>query len=134
MGLWSIWLSGFALIVLSFYSIQRLPPIINQKTKSTLIQKGSHDMGNPKVTIFSVPSPFTGSVAARQSLAVRSWLALSSQITVVLFSQHPSVFSFAEAFGSRVWLNPTLILRKFITYSFSFAALVDQLLMSFRLK
>ena len=134
MGLWSIWLSGFALIVLSFYSIQRLPPIIDQKTKSTLSQKGSRDMGNPKVTIFSAPSPFMGSVAARQSLAVRSWLALSSQITVVLFSRHPSVFSFAEAFGSRFWLNPTLILRKFITYSFSFAALVDQLLMSFRLK
>ena len=134
MGLWSIWLSGFALIALSFYSIQRLPPIIDQKTKSTLSQKGSRDMGNPKVTIFSAPSPFTGSVAARQSLAVRSWLALSSQITVVLFSQHPSVFSFAEAFGSRVWLNPTLILRKFIAYSFSFAALVDQLHMSFRLK
>ncbi|XP_062110408.1 beta-arabinofuranosyltransferase RAY1 isoform X1 [Humulus lupulus] len=107
-GLWSIWLSGFALIVLSFYSIQRLPPIIDQKTKSILSQKGFRDMGNPKITIFSAPSPFTGSVAARQSLAVRSWLALSSQITVVLFSQHPSVSSFAEAFGSRVLVEPNI--------------------------
>lgn len=108
MGLWSIWLSGFALIGLSFYSIQRLPPIIDQITKPTLSQKGFRDLGNPKITIFSAPSPFTGSLAARQSLAVRSWLALSSQITVVLFSQHPSVFSFAEAFGSRVLVEPNI--------------------------
>ena len=108
MGLWSIWLSGFALILLSFYSTQRLPPIIDQITKPILNQKEFRDLGNPKITIFSAPSPFTGSVAARQSLAVRSWLALSSQITVVLFSQHPSVFSFAEAFGSRVLVEPNI--------------------------
>ncbi|PON99045.1 Nucleotide-diphospho-sugar transferase [Trema orientale] len=107
-GLWSIWLSGLALIGLSFYSTQRLPPIIDQIKKPALSQKGFLDLGNPKITIFSAPSPFISSIAARQSLAVRSWLALSSQITVVLFSQHPSVFSFAEAFGSRVLVEPRI--------------------------
>ncbi|EXB82534.1 UDP-galactose:fucoside alpha-3-galactosyltransferase [Morus notabilis] len=108
MGLWSIWLSGFALICLSFYSTQRLPPLIDQIAKSKQSQKDLRHLGNPKITILSAPSPFTASVADSQSLAVRSWLALSSQIQVVLFSKHPSVFSFAEAFGSRVLVEPNI--------------------------
>ena len=109
MGLWSIWLSGFALIGLSFYSTQRLPPLGDRITKpKKLIDDGVPDLGNPRIAIFSAPRPFTGSVADRQSLAVRSWLGLSAQITVVLFSQHSSVFSFAEGFGSRVLVEPNI--------------------------
>lgn len=64
--------------------------------------------GNPRITIFSAPSPFNVSVGDRQSLAVRSWLALSPQITVVLFSQDPSVVSFAGPFGSRVLVEQNI--------------------------
>lgn len=66
------------------------------------------DPDNPKITIFSAPSPFNGSIGAKQSLAVRSWLALSPQITVVLFSKDPSVVSFAVPFGSRVLVEPNI--------------------------
>lgn len=108
MGLWSIWLSGFVLIVLSLYATQRLPPLREQIMKPTQSVKGLRYTGNPRITIFSAPSPFTGSVGARQSLAVRSWLSLSLQITVVLFSQDPSVFNFAGVFGSRVLVEPNI--------------------------
>lgn len=71
-------------------------------------QKGVHYLVDPKITIFSAPSAFNGSVGARQSLAIRSWLALSPRIEVVLFSQDPSVFSFAEDFGSRVLVETNI--------------------------
>nr|TKR66269.1 hypothetical protein D5086_0000313460 [Populus alba] len=50
---------------------------------------------------------------SNQSLAIRSWLALSPQITVVLFTQHPS---HASAFGSRVLVGSTID----FTYAFLF--------------
>lgn len=98
--LWSVWLSGFLLIGLSLYATQIKDHINNPKF--------NHNMDTSKITIFTGPSPFTGSVGARQSLAIRSWLALSSQVTVVLFSRHPSVVSFAEAYGSRVLVDPNI--------------------------
>lgn len=60
---------------------------------------------NPKITIFSAPEPFVGSYKQSQSLAIKSWLSLSSQIVVVLFSQHPSVASFASSYPSRVLVD-----------------------------
>lgn len=102
MGLWSIWLSGFLLIGLSLYATQRLP----QTMKPNFNGRSYGDLGGPKITIFSAPSPFAGSVGTRQSLAIRSWLVLSPEITVVLFSQDPSVSSFAAFFGSRVLVDP----------------------------
>ncbi|GLT67945.1 hypothetical protein SLA2020_402180 [Shorea laevis] len=102
MGLWSIWLSGFLLIGLSLYATQRLP----QTMKPNFNGRSYGDLGSPKMTIFSAPSPFAGSVGTRQSLAIRSWLVLSPEITVVLFSQDPSVSSFAAFFGSRVLVDP----------------------------
>ncbi|KAJ7943699.1 Nucleotide-diphospho-sugar transferase [Quillaja saponaria] len=58
-----------------------------------------------KSPYLQAPTAFTGSIGARQILAVRSWLALSPHITVVLFSQDPSVFSFAGSFDSRVLVD-----------------------------
>ncbi|KAF7809340.1 rhamnogalacturonan II specific xylosyltransferase [Senna tora] len=102
--LWSIWLSGFVLIVLSLYTTQRLPSLkdqIQSKTPNT----NSNAISDSSITIFTAPKPFTGSTATRQTLAVRSWLALSPHVTVVLYSQHSSVASFAHTFGSRVLVN-----------------------------
>ncbi|XP_022733479.1 beta-arabinofuranosyltransferase RAY1-like isoform X2 [Durio zibethinus] len=103
-GLWSVWVSGILLIALSLYATQRLPlsknPIFNHGSSS--------DLGTPKITIFTAPTPFTGSLGTKQSLAILSWLALSPQITVILFSQHPSASSFATAFGSRVLVEPDI--------------------------
>ncbi|KAK8589841.1 hypothetical protein V6N13_088652 [Hibiscus sabdariffa] len=60
------------------------------------------DLGAPKITVFTAPMPFTGSSRTKQSLAIRSWLALSTQISVILFTQYHSAASFAISFGSRV--------------------------------
>lgn len=102
--LWSIWLSGLALIGLSLYATQRLPSVEDQIMR--LRDGGGSE--TPRIIIFSAPSPFSGSVGARQSLALRSWLALCPEITVVLFSNDPSVVSFAETFGSRVLVDPNI--------------------------
>ncbi|XP_050374775.1 uncharacterized protein LOC126792389 [Argentina anserina] len=105
-GLWSVWLCGFALICLSFYATQRLPSFSDQR-----LTFGQRDAGvpeTPRIVIFSAPRPFSGSVGDRQSLALRSWLALSPEIRVVLFSKDPSVVSFAGGFGSRVVVDPNI--------------------------
>ncbi|KAK7840602.1 beta-arabinofuranosyltransferase ray1 [Quercus suber] len=63
-GLCSIWLSGFVLIALSLYVTQRLPSL-NDRIKVPKLNLG--DLGKPRITIFSAPSPFNGSVGARQT-------------------------------------------------------------------
>ncbi|KAF9606283.1 hypothetical protein IFM89_024286 [Coptis chinensis] len=95
--LWSIWLSGFILIALSLRATQRLPSFKDQIKYSPKTNKTSFS-----VTIFSAPSSFTASVGARQVLAIRSWLALSPDVTVVLFGRDPFLVSLAGALGSRV--------------------------------
>lgn len=59
---------------------------------------------SPSITIFAAPRPVSSSsmVGRTQELAVRSWLALSPDVSVVLFGKHPSVFAFAAALGPRV--------------------------------
>lgn len=111
MGLWSIWLSGILLIALSFYATQKLPSSLNDQIKNTqmIFPRGRSDSGTPTITIFTVPSPpLSGSVGARQVQAIRSWIGLSPNITVVLFTQDPSVISFAGQFGSRVSAEPDI--------------------------
>ncbi|CAI9265043.1 unnamed protein product [Lactuca saligna] len=73
---------------------------INNLTSST----------RPTVTIFTAVRSFSGSIGRKQTLAIRSWLGLSQDIRVVLFSKDPSVFSFAGSFGygSRVSVEPTI--------------------------
>ncbi|PQQ02732.1 beta-arabinofuranosyltransferase RAY1 [Prunus yedoensis var. nudiflora] len=108
-SLWSIWLCGLALFCLSLYATQCfLPSLKDQIMRPKLSKRGAGVLEPPKIIIFSAPRPFTGSVGARQSLAVRSWLALTPQIAVVLFSKDPSVVSFAGAFDSRVLVEPNI--------------------------
>ncbi|XP_047966034.1 beta-arabinofuranosyltransferase RAY1 isoform X2 [Salvia hispanica] len=90
-GLWLVWICGFFLIGVSFYGTQMLKDQIKMKSSSI-----------PTITIFTAPRPFVGSFGERQSLAVRSWLGLSEHINVVLFSQDPSVSSFATSIGPRI--------------------------------
>ncbi|KAF8378231.1 hypothetical protein HHK36_029570 [Tetracentron sinense] len=104
-GLWSVWLSGFLLIGLSLYATQRLPSLKNQIKKPILHHR---EWGRPNITIFSAPRPFNGSIGASQVLAVRSWLALSPDVSVVLFGRDPSVLSLAGALGSRVSVEPNI--------------------------
>lgn len=92
---------GFFLIGVSFYGTQMLKDQINIKQPG-VSRVAFDDSSLPSITIFTAPSPFVGSIGERQSLAVRSWLGLSENINVVLFSQHPSVFSFATSIGSRI--------------------------------
>ncbi|XXG62986.1 hypothetical protein AAC387_Pa05g1264 [Persea americana] len=110
-GVWGVWLYGFLLICLSLYATQRLPSIRDQIIKIPKLThkgfgfgNGNGNSGGPTITIFSAPSPpFDKSMlGARQALAVRSWLALSPGVMVVLFGKHPSILSFAAGLGSRV--------------------------------
>jgi hypothetical protein len=56
----------------------------------------------PRITIFSAPlAPPDGS-PARQELAVRSWLALPGDVSVVLLGSHPSAITLATRLGRRV--------------------------------
>lgn len=105
MELWSVWLSGFAFIALSLYATQRLPSLKDHtRTSKDVIL----DSASLSITIFTAPKPFKGSTGAKQTLAVRSWLALSPHVTVVLYSQHPSVASFADSFDSRVLVDTNI--------------------------
>ncbi|GMI75035.1 REDUCED ARABINOSE YARIV 1 [Hibiscus trionum] len=97
-GLWSVWVSGVLLIAISLYATRRLPLSNNP----IFIHGSFSNIEAPRITIFTAPTPFTGSSGTKQSLAIRSWLTLSPQISVILFSQHHSAASFATSFGSRV--------------------------------
>ncbi|TYI36750.1 beta-arabinofuranosyltransferase RAY1 [Gossypium hirsutum] len=103
-GLWSVWVSGVLLIALSLYATQRLPLSTNPIFSHTSFS----DLDTPKITIFTAPAPFTGSSGTKQSLAIRSWLALSPQISVILFSQHHSAASFAKSLGSRALVESAI--------------------------
>lgn len=82
------------LIALSLYATQRLPSFKDQiKYPNKLIHTP------PNITIFTAPNEFLGSIGAKQRLAIRSWLALSPQVTVVLFCQHTCI---ADSLGSRI--------------------------------
>lgn len=76
--------------------------------KPHLFSVGFDDLRSPKITIFTAPMPFVGRRGERQALAVRSWLGLSENVYVVLFSRHQSVLSFADSVGSRVSVETTI--------------------------
>ncbi|KAJ3695735.1 hypothetical protein LUZ60_001112 [Juncus effusus] len=73
------------------------------------------DLGLLKITIFSAPKPrflSDGSnlklTWARQELAVRSWLAIASNVNVVLFGRDESIVELKKGFGSRVSIDPLI--------------------------
>ncbi|KAF8098643.1 hypothetical protein N665_0261s0012 [Sinapis alba] len=96
-GLLSVWLSGFLLIALSFYGTLLLSPSLNNPSFS------SYSSIAPRITIFTA----LHSSSSFDSQAIHSWLALSSQVTVVLFTQHNNS-SFTDTFGSRLLLDSTI--------------------------
>ncbi|KAL6569129.1 hypothetical protein OROHE_003410 [Orobanche hederae] len=111
-GLLLVWICGFFLIGISFYGTQMLPTFLKEqiyiKPRAHLFDVDFVDLSFPKTTLFTAPMPFVGSIGERQALAVRSWLGLSENISVVLFSQDPSVLSFADSFGSRVFVETNI--------------------------
>ncbi|XBJ11602.1 hypothetical protein VPH35_016276 [Triticum aestivum] len=71
-------------------------------------EEGDLRTAAPRVTIFSAPlGPPDGS-PARQELAVRSWLALPWDATVVLLGSHPSAHALSERLGRRVTVEATI--------------------------
>ncbi|KAM3358513.1 beta-arabinofuranosyltransferase RAY1 isoform X2 [Capsicum galapagoense] len=107
--LWLIWLWGFILIGVSFYATQHMPLTSSLKSqiKKSMLLNGELVDG-PTITIFTAPKPFVGTTGERQALAIQSWLGLLPDISVVLFSQDPSVFSFAELLSHRVSVEPNI--------------------------
>ncbi|KAK8967011.1 hypothetical protein KSP40_PGU000309 [Platanthera guangdongensis] len=63
------------------------------------------------MTIFIVPQPFSffsgrpDSAGRCQELAVRSWLALASEVSVVLFGKYSSLFDLARILGPIVTID-----------------------------
>ncbi|ANM59745.1 Nucleotide-diphospho-sugar transferase family protein [Arabidopsis thaliana] len=117
-GLLSIWLSGFLLIALSFYGTQLLSPTsLNDPFRYS---GDSIATAAPRITIFTSLNVSSLEENSQALLALRSWLALSSQITVVLFTQHNNnnnnnnnnhssdSSSFTDKFGSRLLLDSTI--------------------------
>lgn len=92
---------GFLLIAVSFYGTQMLREPIEIE-KSSVTGAAFDDSSIPSITIFTAPRPFVGLIGERQAVAVRSWLRLSENLNVVLFSQDPSVSSFAGSISPRI--------------------------------
>ncbi|CAH2066602.1 unnamed protein product [Thlaspi arvense] len=103
-GLLSVWLSGFLLIALSFYGTQLLSPSLNDQFRYASL---SRDSIAPRITIFTALDGSSFEEDSRALLRIRSWLALSSQVTVVLFTPRNSSF-FTDRFGSRLLLDSTI--------------------------
>uniref|UniRef100_A0ACD5T8L6 Uncharacterized protein n=1 Tax=Avena sativa TaxID=4498 RepID=A0ACD5T8L6_AVESA len=66
------------------------------------VYDGDRPTAPPKITIFSAPLRPPDGSPARQELAVRSWLALPGEVSVVLLGSHPSALSLARRLGHRV--------------------------------
>ncbi|GJS94964.1 hypothetical protein Tco_0801932 [Tanacetum coccineum] len=99
----TVWSDSFSLL---FIAASALPDSILQhkrrSRKHIAVVRASCSVEcilKVSVTIFAAATTFSGSVGRGQSLAIRSWLGLSQNIRVVLFSQEPSVFSFASSSG-----------------------------------
>ncbi|RLM92028.1 beta-arabinofuranosyltransferase RAY1 [Panicum miliaceum] len=62
----------------------------------------------PRVTIFSALRPAPEGSPARQELAVRSWLALPGNVSVVLLGAHASSLAIAGRLGRRVTVDAAI--------------------------
>ncbi|KAL9259487.1 Beta-arabinofuranosyltransferase RAY1-like protein [Drosera capensis] len=101
-GLWSLWLPGLLLISVSIYFTQRLPSHVVDLETRRGFDDGGGGSGRVRITIYTAPRPFVGTVGDRQAVAVRSWLGLGDDVRVVLFGRDASVREFADGVGSRV--------------------------------
>ena len=55
---------------------------------------------SPKITIFSIPKPFEGSVATIQNNAIRSWAMLAPHVHLMLFGEGDGVRRIAKETGA----------------------------------
>lgn len=62
----------------------------------------------PRVTIFSAPRPPPEGSPVRQELAVRSWLALPGNVSVVLLGAGPEAVALAARLGHRVTVDSAI--------------------------
>ncbi|CAN6337101.1 unnamed protein product [Urochloa humidicola] len=62
----------------------------------------------PRVKIFAAPRPPPEGSPARQELAVRSWLALPGNVSVVLLGAHASALALAGRLGRRVTVEAAI--------------------------
>ncbi|KAK1699116.1 hypothetical protein QYE76_015813 [Lolium multiflorum] len=66
------------------------------------IDEHDRPTAGPRITIFSAPLVAPDGSPARQELAVRSWLALRGNVSVVLLGSHPSAIALSARLGRRV--------------------------------
>ncbi|KAK8965681.1 hypothetical protein KSP40_PGU015334 [Platanthera guangdongensis] len=75
------------------------------------LKSGGNEDVFPSLTIFAAPRPFSfsggrpDSAGRCQELAVRSWLALAPEVSVVLFGKDSSLFDLARILGPRVTVD-----------------------------
>ncbi|XP_042443032.1 beta-arabinofuranosyltransferase RAY1-like isoform X1 [Zingiber officinale] len=109
-------LSSFGCVCLLFFAFNAsiyfvLNERLNEKRLRLEVSDAAH-LDRPKIVIFAAPRPFASGkpslVDARQDAAVRSWLALSPDVSVVLFAQHPSIFVFARSLGPRAVVDSSI--------------------------
>uniref|UniRef100_A0ACD5U1I4 Uncharacterized protein n=1 Tax=Avena sativa TaxID=4498 RepID=A0ACD5U1I4_AVESA len=72
------------------------------------VYDGDRPTAAPKITIFSAPLRPPDGSPARQEQAVRSWLALPGDVSVVLLGSHPSALALAGRLGRRVTVEAAI--------------------------
>ncbi|XP_047044171.1 beta-arabinofuranosyltransferase RAY1-like [Lolium rigidum] len=77
-------------------------------TAALLYRDGAELRPAAAITIFSAPLAAPDGSPARQELAVRSWLALPGDVSVVLLGSHPSAVALATRLGRRVTVEPAV--------------------------
>ncbi|CAM8878516.1 unnamed protein product [Rhodiola kirilowii] len=113
-AIWSVWLSGVLLMCLSFYMISNISSTFEFSKKSTPgfidFNLGFEDEIRvaPIIHIFTSPDPFSNDVWFKMALSVSSWIQLSENVSVVLFSRDVYVHTFTDEFGSRVTVDPNV--------------------------
>ncbi|GJM89049.1 hypothetical protein PR202_ga05645 [Eleusine coracana subsp. coracana] len=104
------WLAGCLLLLLLFALV--VVQAVLYSTSYSARSRCRHEEGSsrqvlaraapPRITIFSVPWPPPEGSPARQELAVRSWLALPGNVSVVLLGASPTAAALAARLGRRV--------------------------------
>jgi len=72
------------------------------------IVPGGSGATTPRVTIFSAPRPPPEGSPVRQELAVRSWLALPGNVSVVLLGAGPEAVALTARLGHRVTVDSAI--------------------------
>jgi len=105
--LWVLWLALGLLLLALVAAVLRL-----SSSSSRARSRRQHEEGGsgatPRVTIFSAPRLTPEGSQARQELAVRSWLALPGNVSVVLLGAHASSLAVAGRLGRRVTVDAAI--------------------------